>query len=142
MVVENVFDKTALQQKFECPQQVSSAHFALDGKSIEISFGSSLKPSKRVFCFETLPILKVTTICYVRTLTSVQEQDFYYISSGNPALLRPANEDTVRLLETIEGGTYKDADGNERNDWHKILYNGKICFVTADSFEVLTYEVK
>lgn len=142
LVVENIFDKTAFQQKFECPQQVSSAYFAPDGKSIEVSFGSSLKPSKRVFCFETLPILRVTTICYVRTLTSVQEQDFYYISSGNPALLRPANEDTVRLLETIEGGTYKDADGNERNDWHKILYSGKICFVTADSFEVLTYEVK
>jgi hypothetical protein len=141
LVVENVFDKTALQQKFECPQQVSSAYFALDGKSIEISFGNHSKPSKRVFCFETLPILKVTTICYVRYSTSVQGE-VYYINSGNPALLRPANEDTVRLLETLEGGTYKDADGNERNDWHKILYNGKVCFVTADSFEVLTYEVK
>ena len=144
LVVENVFDKTALQQKFECPQQVSSAHFALDGKSIEITFDSSTrKPAKRVFCFETLPILKVTTICYVRYSTSVQGNgNVYYINSGNPALLRPANGDTVRLLETLEGGTYKDADGNQRNDWHKILYNGKVCFVTADSFEVLTYEVK
>ena len=143
LVVENVFDKTALQQKFECPQQVSSAYFALDGKSIEISFGSYSKPSKRVFCFENLPILKVTTICYVRYSTSVQGNgNVYYINSGNPALLRPANGDTVRLLETVEGGTYKDADGNERNDWHKILYSGEVCFVTADSFEVLTYEVK
>ena len=144
LVVENVFDKTALQQKFECPQQVSSAHFALDGRSIEITFsGASGKPGKRVFCFETLPILRVTTICYVRYSTSVQGNgNVYYINSGNPALLRPANGDTVRLLETLEGGTYKDADGNQRNDWHKILYNGKVCFVTADSFEVLTYEVK
>ena len=142
LVVENIFDKESFCMDFDCPKDVFEAYFAPDGKSIEISFGSSLKPSKRVFCFETLPILKVTTICYVRTLTSVQEQDFYYISSGNPALLRPANGDTVRLLETIEGGTYKDADGNERNDWHKILYRGKVCYVTADSFEVLTYEVK
>ena len=35
-----------------------------------------------------------------------------------------------------------DADGNERNDWHKIVYNGRELYVTADSFEVLTYEVK
>ena len=36
----------------------------------------------------------------------------------------------------------QDADGNERNDWHKIVYNGRELYVTADSFEVLTYEVK
>ena len=141
LAVENIFDKEALCMDFECPKDVFEAYFAPDGKSVEVSFGSSTKPSKRVFCFENLPILKVTTICYVRLSASVQE-DVYHVSSGHPALLRPANGDTVRLLETLEGGTYKDADGNERKDWHRILYRGKEMYVTADSFEVLTYEVK
>jgi len=142
LVVENIFDKESFCMDFDCPKDVFEAYFAPDGKSIEVSFGSSLKPSKRVFCFETLPILKATTICYVRLSASVQEGDVYHISSGHPALLRPANGDTVRLLETFEGGTYKDADGKERTDWHRILYRGKEMYVTADSFEVLTYEVK
>ena len=142
LVVQNIFDKTLFCMEFECPKSPYSMNFSPDGRSIEITFsGASGKPGKRVFCFETLPILRVTTICYVRYSTSVHD-DVYYISSGNPALLRPANEDTVRLLETLEGGTYKDADGNERNDWHKIVYNGRELYVTADSFEVLTYEVK
>ena len=142
LIVENMFDPSVFHREYECPQNIGSVCFAPDGKSIEISFGSYSKPSKRVFCFETLPILRVTTICYVRMSASVHEDDFYYVSSGNPALLRPANEDTVRLLESLEGGTYKDADGNERKDWYRIVYGGRICFVTADSFEVLTYEVK
>jgi hypothetical protein len=142
LVVQNIFDKAVFYKEFECPEVPYAATFAPDEKSVEITFsGASGKPGKRVFCFETLPILRVTTICYVRYSTSVYD-DVYYISSGNPALLRPANEDTVRLLETLEGGTYKDADGNERNDWHKIVYNGRELYVTADSFEVLTYEVK
>jgi hypothetical protein len=63
----------------------------------------------------------------------------YFLNSGNPALLRPENGDVVRLLERVRGGEYPSDDGT-RNDWYKIAYHGQVCYVTADSFEVIAVE--
>ena len=42
---------------------------------------------------------------------------------------------------SIVGGKYTSDDGTVRNDWYCIDYRDDIYYVTADSFEVLTYEV-
>ena len=65
------------------------------------------------------------------------------LSSGNPAYLRSATQDTARLLqvEPVIGGSYESDNGTVRNDWYKISYYGKECYVSADSFEVDTYRI-
>ena len=143
LAVSHMFDPNLFYREYAC-NQISGADFAPDLKSIEIEYyddSGYWRLAKRVFCFETLPILRTTTICYVRTGAGLHN-DTYMISSGNPALLRPANGDTVRLLQTVKGGTYTSADGTERDDWHQIVYRGRICYVSADSFVVEQYVVE
>ena len=54
--------------------------------------------------------------------------------------MRPANNDTARVLRTLTGGEY-ESEGGIRNEWSEISYMGKTLDVTADSFELDYYVV-
>ncbi len=42
-------------------------------------------------------------------------------------------------LGKLTGGDYSDYNGNIRNDWYMVEYNGQIAYVTADSFYVFGF---
>ena len=147
LVVQDIFDEAVLYQKIDVSilddgifNPVSYYHnFAPDGKSISLYLGvDSWKYAERVVALEPVEAVKAVKKCYVRITTNIYD-DVYYISSGNPALLRPENGDVVRLLERVKGGEYSSDDGT-RSDWYKIAYHGQVCYVTADSFEVIAVE--
>lgn len=140
LTVQNIFDSSLFYRKFpEIPSDFKYAYFSEDGKSLDIENGS-LKPAHRVICFETLPIIKALKICYVRYSPSINS-DIYMISSGSPAYMRPANNDTARVLRSLIGGEY-ESEGGIRNDWYEISYMGRVRYVTADSFELSQYVVE
>ena len=147
LVVQDIFDEAVLYQKIDVSilddgifNPVSYYHnFAPDGKSISLySSVDSWKRAERVIALEPVEAVKAVKKCYVRTTTNIYD-DVYFLNSGNPALLRPENGDVVRLLERVKGGEYPSDDGT-RNDWYKIAYHGQVCYVTADSFEVIAVE--
>lgn len=109
-----------------------SVWFSQDGRSITLQDRTT-----QVLCLETLPILKTKKICYIRYDTSISS-GVVMASSGVRAVLRADTNDTIRLLGdgAIVGGEYESDDGTVRNDWYCIDYKGKICYVTADSFEM------
>lgn len=139
LTVQNIFDSSLFYRQYpEIPSDFIFCTFSEDGKSLDLENGS-LKPAHTVICFETSPIIKNLKICYIRYSTDINS-DVYLISSGNPAYMRPANNDTARVLRTLTGGEY-ESEGGIRNDWYEISYMGKTLYVTADSFELDYYVV-
>ncbi len=142
LTVQNIFDRNAYYEEFPNYQEPYSYYFAEDGKSI--SFRHYVEGAKKdatsVICFEELPIVRAIKICYVRTGPGTSH-DILMPSSGTYAYLRSATHDTARLLqaEPIIGGSYESDNGTTRNDWYKISYQGRVCYVSADSFEVDIY---
>lgn len=74
--------------------------------------------------------------CYVRTSMEISNSTILSDSSGHSVVLRADTVDSVRLwkLDKLTGGEYSDYNGNIRNDWYMVEYNGQIAYVTADSF--------
>lgn len=144
LTAQDIFDRNAYYEEFPQYRGVSSVYFAEDGKSL--SFRHVVEGAKKdatsVICFEELPIIRAIKICYVRTGPGTN-YDVLMLSSGNPAYLRSATQDTARLLqaEPVIGGSYESDDGTVRNDWYKISYYGRECYVSADSFEVEIYRI-
>lgn len=144
LTAQDIFDRNVYYKEFPEYRGVYSLYFAEDGKSI--SFRHFVEGAKKdatsVICFEELPILRATKICYVRTGPGT-DHDVLLLSSGTYAYLRSATQDTARLLqeEPINGGSYESDDGTVRNDWYKISYYGRECYVSADSFEVEIYRI-
>ena len=144
LTAQDIFDRNVYYQEFPEYRDVYALYFAEDGKSV--SFRHVVEGAKKdatsVICFEELPIIRAIKICYVRTGPALS-YDAVMLSSGNPAYLRSATQDTARLLqvEPVIGGSYESDNGTVRNDWYKISYYGKECYVSADSFEVDTYRI-
>lgn len=142
LTVQDIFDRNTYYEEFPTYQGPYSYYFAEDGKSL--SFRHVVEGAKKdatsVICFEELPIIRATKICYVRTGPGT-DYDVLMLSSGTYSYLRPATQDTARLLqaEPIIGGSYESDNGTVRNDWYKISYYGRECYVSADSFEVEIY---
>ena len=144
LTVQDIFDRNTYYKEFPAYQEPYSYYFAEDGKSL--SFRHVVEGAKKdatsVICFEELPIIRATKICYVRTGPGTGH-DILMLSSGTYSYLRSATQDTARLLqaEPIIGGPYESDNGTVRNDWYKISYYGRECYVSADSFEVELYRV-
>ena len=144
LTVQDIFDRNVYYQEFSEYRGVYNLYFAEDGKSV--SFRHVVEGAKKdatsVICFEELPIIRAIKICYIRTGPGTN-YDVLMPSSGTYAYLRSATQDTARLLqaEPVIGGSYESDNGTVRNDWYKISYNGKVYYVSADSFEVDTYRI-
>ena len=141
LIVRNVFDKNEFYREYPEYSSASYVSFAPDGKSLELRFNVEgfSKPATKVICFETLPILKTLK---TRGVYGNLKFDLYFLSSGNPAHVRAATEDTLRLMqtETVIGDCYQTESGT-RNDWYMVIYNGRVCYVEAAYFEVSSYIV-
>jgi len=145
LIIQNIFDSTVFYEEYPEISSYIRAHFSPDGKSFEINYKieGEPKPATKAICFEDLPIIVTEKLCYVRSSPSIYDDNVIYLSSSNPAYMRPATKDTARLVkaEAIEGGEYP-SDNGTRNDWYEIIYHGRICYVTADSFFVSTYNAE
>lgn len=147
LIVRDIFDTEVFYREYDHPiceaEKLYWVNFSPDGKTLELqdSREGDARHATWVICFETMPILRVTTPCFVRKEASIG--DNHVMLTTGKAVLRHDTGDTVRLLGdgTITGGEYTSADGTVRNDWYKIEYRGEVCYVTADSFEVDIYRV-
>lgn len=143
LTVQNLFDKSLYYETYPEYRGVYSYYFSQDGKSLDFrhAVDGAQKDGTAVVCFEPLPIIRTNKICYIRTGPGV-DCDVVMPSSGTYAYLRSATSDTARLLqeEPIIGGEYQSDDGTIRNDWYRISYHGKECYVSADSFTVEIYQ--
>lgn len=147
LIVRDIFDKNVFYREYDheaCKYEYLNLRFSKDGKSATLQYylPGVAKEITRVLCFETLPILETKKICYVRTGPGLGFEAIH-VSSGISAVLRADTNDTIRLLSTtpVTGGEY-ESEGEIRNDWYMIDYKGKICYVSADSFEVSTFVVE
>lgn len=81
--------------------------------------------------------LKATTACRVRTDTVISDDTILKNSSGSNVVLQKDNEVYLLSDDKIIGGSYT-SDSSTRNDWYRILYDGMMMYVTADSFDKIT----
>ena len=145
LIVRDIFDTDAFYREYDhhiCDsEKLYWVNFSPDGKTLELqdSREGDARHATWVICFETMPILRATTPCFVRKEASIG--DNHVMLPSGKAVLRHDTGDTVRLLSdgTLTGDEYTSADGTVRNDWYKVEYRGEVCYVTADSFEAEIY---
>lgn len=77
----------------------------------------------------TIPAVQATSTCYIRLNTVISNNTILKDANGNFVTIAPNNSDPLPLLEKITVG---------EKEWYKVLYNGMLTYVTADSFEETT----
>ena len=140
VVLRDIFDRELFYREFDSGV-VISPHLSPDGKSMEYRryVSGNSEYGRYVMCFEEdLSIVVTKKLCYVRKEAKIGD-NIVHFGSGNPQYMRAESVDTARLISTVAGGEYTSDDGTVRNDWHKIVFNGEECYVTADSFEVIPF---
>lgn len=88
--------------------------------------GSGVYSSCRVTVINnTIPAIRATTNCYVRTDTVISPNTILKDENGSYVILNPNDAELVPLIEKITV---------DNKDWYKVLYHSMVTYVTADSF--------
>lgn len=74
-----------------------------------------------------VPAIRAISDCFIRTDTVINNNTILKSASGENVILRASSNDCIPLVETEKISV-------DNTDWYKVMYNGMVAYVTADSF--------
>ena len=118
-----------------CSTPQNSEWFAVYGKNNNGTYSYGWCSGEYLACYS----LNTIKDCYVRTAMTISPSTILKDSSGKSVVLRVNAANSIRLWKSgkLTGGEYSDNEGNIRNDWYMVEYDGQSAYVTADSFNIL-----